>query len=249
MANPIAPRRPQNRPVASVRRALDLASLHGEVHRFTGVVDRFGSFEERGSTIRTICVRELRLDATGQHIQPDHWWFRLREVWSEAGIRVGDTVLFTAKVQRCSKGWEDPGTPCTSRVSRRSARNREQVMGFGASPRTVSIVRRLQGVNLQVAALEQELERAKAALDLSHDELSRTQVHRDAALQTTTALQQELSYSRSQLQRGRRRAGQACALLLCLGSLGGFAAGWTGARWKQAQTTDPAPLASALRHP
>jgi hypothetical protein len=249
MANAIAPRRPQSRPVASVHRALDLASLHGEVHRFSGVVDRFGSYDDRGSTVRTICIRELRLDATGQHLQPEHWWFRLREVWSEAGVRVGDTVIFTAKVQRCTKGWEDPGTSGSHGVTRRNTRSREQVMGFGTSPRTVSVVRRRQGVNHQLAELEQQLERAKAALDLSHDELSRTQVHRDAALQTTTALQQDLSHSRSQLQRVHRRAGQACALLLCLGGLGGFAAGWSGTHWKQAQVTAPVPLMSTLRHP
>ena len=249
MVNAIAPRRPQARTVAPLHRSLDLTSIHGEVHRFTGVVDRFGSYEERGSTIHTLCIRELRLDSSGQHIHPDHWWFRLREVWSEAGVRVDDTVLFTAKVQRCTKGWEDPSTHSSHGLTRRSTRSREQVMGFGTSPRTVSVVRRRQGVNQQLTELAQELERAKAALDLSHDELSRTQVHRDAALHTTTALQLELTQSRAQLQRVRQRAGRACALLLCLGSLGGFAAGWSGARWKQAQSTAPAPLVSALRHP
>lgn len=244
MAKAIAPRRPQSNPVAPVQRALDLASLHGEVHRFTGVVDRFGSFEEGGSTIRTICIRALRLDATGQHIKPEHWWFRLREVWSEAGVRVGDTVLFTAKVQRCTKGWEDPGTPCSHGVSRRSARSREQVMGFGAAPRTVTVVGRRQGINQQIARLEQDLNHISAALDLSRAELSRTQEHRDAALQSTAALQQELTRSRAQLQHGRRRTRQACALLLCLGGLGGFAAGWSGARWQQAQSS--APLSAQL---
>ena len=90
----------------------------------------------------------------------------------------------------------------------------------------------------------QELEHAKAALDLSHDELSRTQLHRDAALQTTSALQLELTQSRAQLQSVRRSAGQACALLLCLGGLGGLAAGWYGARWQQAHST--APLSAQL---
>lgn len=249
MVNAIPPRRSQARTVAPLHRSLDLTSIHGEVHRFTGVVDRFGSYEERGSTIRTICIRELRLDSTGHHLQPDHWWFRLREVWSEAGVRVGDTVLFTAKVQRCTKGWDNPNTRGNHGLTRRSARSRQQVMGFGTSPRSVSVVGRRLGVNQQLTELEQELERAKAALDLSHDELSRTQVHRDAALQTTTDLQLELTHSRAQLHTVRRRARRACALLLCLGSLGGFCAGWSGARWKQALSTAPAPLVSALRHP
>lgn len=244
MAHAIAPRRPQSRPVALVQRALDLASLHGEVHRFTGVVDRFGSYEECGSTIRTICIRALRLDATGQHIQPEHWWFRLREVWSEAGVRVGDTVLFTAKVQRCTKGWQDPGTRSSHELTHRSARSREQVMGFGAAPRTVTVVGRRQGVNHQIARLEQDLNHTRAALDLSRAELSRIQEHRDAALQSTAALQQDLSLSRSQLQGVRRRASQACALLLCLGGLGGLAAGWYGARWQQVHST--APLSAQL---
>jgi hypothetical protein len=244
MAQAIAPRRPQTRPVSPISRTIDLASLHGEVHRFTGVIDRFGSYEKGGNTIRTVCIRELRLDQGGNQIRPDHWWFRLREVWSEAGVRVGDTVLFTAKVQRCSKGPQDPRTGEAHSEDRRSRRQREQVMGFGACPRSVVILKRRQGVNHQLAELEQEHQHTSAELDLARADLARTLEHRDQVLQQADRLQQDLLASRSQMLGLRQRARKAGALLLCLGSVGGFTVGWAGAQWKQAQV-ESAPVSVA----
>ena len=149
-----------------------LAALRNEVHRFTGVIDRFGSFPQNGTTIRTLCLRELRLASTQQLLEPEHWWFSHRQIWSEAGIRIGDTVLFTAKVQRCTKGWHDPQATC-------SANPRRQVMGFGATPRSVVVIRRHDGDRPQLASLEEalaECQRSYASL-----------------LQRHQALQQELS--------------------------------------------------------
>jgi len=131
-------------------RTQPLAALHDQVHRFTGVIDRFGSFLQNGASIRTLCLRELRLASSQQPLDPDHWWFAHREIWSEAGIRSGDTVLFTAKVQRCTKGWHDPRNHC-------SANPRRQVLGFSATPRSVVVVRRHEGDRHQVAALESAL--------------------------------------------------------------------------------------------
>jgi hypothetical protein len=122
---------------------LPLPSLRGEVHRFSGVVDRFGSFSRNGETEHTICIRNLRLADRDQDLDLDHWWFRLREVWTEAGVRVGDSVLFTAKVQRCSKGYGDPAS-ATLHSRNDGSRLREQVVGFGTCPRSVVVLRRRQ---------------------------------------------------------------------------------------------------------
>ena len=81
---------------------LHLQGLQGQVLRLRGVVDRFGSFEQQGRIIHTLCIRNLELAASEQPIAPDHWWFRLRQTWSESGVQAGDTVLFTVKVRCCS---------------------------------------------------------------------------------------------------------------------------------------------------
>ena len=220
MANAIAPRPSRKAPVAPIRRPIDLNSLHGEVHRFTGVVDRFGSFASRDGSTRTICLVELRLEPCGTTIRPDHWWFRLREVWSEAGVRVGGTVLFTAKRQRCSKGWEDPGNAQSRPQDRRSRRRREQVIGFGSTPRSVVVLKRRQGENHQLSELEQQLERARQEQDLASADLQRLGVHRDELLKQTAALRASLQHSHahacSRLQRTRRLA----AVGLCGGGRG-----------------------------
>jgi len=247
MTQATAPRRPQRHSVSPLRRvALDLGALHGDVHRFSGVVDRFGSFESGGVTIRTLCIRELQLDDNGTPIRPEHWWFRLREVWSEAGVRVGDTVVFTAKVQRCSKGWDDPASAERPTAPRRGGRIREQVMGFAASPRSVVVVRRREGVNHQLAQLGQELEQTTSQLELARDDLARLEQHRQAALQQADRIQRDLLASRDQIQRLGGRTRKLAALLLCLGSVGGFTLGWSSAQWKQASGLDATSVASQL---
>lgn len=73
----------------------------------------------------------LRQLDSGVPVAPDHWWFQMREVWNQAGIRVGDTVLFIVRVQRANQGFPDPhlGNP------------RRQVIGFASTPRSVVVLR------------------------------------------------------------------------------------------------------------
>jgi hypothetical protein len=137
-----------------------LNALRGQVHRFTGIVDRFGGYQADQGQIHTLCVRDLALADSGQAIDPDHWWFRLREIWTQAGVCAGDRVLFTAKVQRCSKG----GT-------------RAQVIGFGAAPRDLVILERPQEESL-VCDLQHQVERLRRQLketELSCQKLSEQQ--------------------------------------------------------------------------
>ncbi|MCG9890586.1 MAG: hypothetical protein MH252_05895 [Thermosynechococcaceae cyanobacterium MS004] len=89
--------------------ALALATVQGQVHRFTGVIDRFGSFESAQGTVMTVCVRNLRLVQNRREVRPDHWWFRYRQEWAELSLQPGDEVCFTAKIKRQSKGYQDQG--------------------------------------------------------------------------------------------------------------------------------------------
>jgi hypothetical protein len=257
----IPPRRPQYRPAerpfrrpaaAAIRPAVELASLKGDVHRFSAVVDRFGRAVKGGTTVRTVCLRELRLDGQSTPLRPDHWWFPLRQVWSEAGIRAGDTVLFTAKVQQCTKGWGDPHTEAAASGSRgmphgnRRQRQREQVVGFAREPRDVVVIGRRQGVSRQLSELNDDLIQTTAQLEETRADLQRTAAHRDVALQQAAPSPQLLHTARSQLQVLQRRARRAGALLLCLAGACGFALGWSSAGWKQAQAQQaPAVVAAS----
>lgn len=154
-----------------------LTSLRGEVHRFCGVVDRFGRRPRQEGTDRKICIRNLRLAQADRALDVDHWWFDLREVWAEAGVRVGDTVLFTVKVTRCTKGWTDPGDP------RPKLKNpRRQVIGFATSPRSVVVLRRLQTTNRSLEDMGAQLRQAQAQMADALAEKERLQIHRDALL-------------------------------------------------------------------
>ena len=110
---------------------LEIEAMHGEVHRFEGVVARFGSMVKSTGITQTVCVRDLRLCRTGQYLNPDHWWFPLRAEWMALCLMPGDRVVFTAKVQRCSKGLDDPGIPPEEAIGRK----RRQVMGFSRTVR------------------------------------------------------------------------------------------------------------------
>jgi len=113
--------------------ALNLSAIHGEVHRFEGVIDRFGSAVKATGIIQTVCVRDLRHSRTGQSLSVDHWWFRMRQEWMQLPLMPGDRVLFTAKVQRCTKGWdlvEQDGS---------LAPGRRQMVGFGSRVRDLVI--------------------------------------------------------------------------------------------------------------
>ena len=112
---------------------LNLSAIHGEVHRFEGVIDRFGSAVKATGIIQTVCVCNLRHSRTGQTLTVDHWWFRMRQEWMQLPLMPGDRVLFTAKVQRCTKGWdllEQDGSV---------APRRRQMVGFGSRVRDLVI--------------------------------------------------------------------------------------------------------------
>ncbi len=167
-------------------RPTPLIALLQEVHRFTGLIDRLGSFVANGDTIHTICVRDLCLASGRQSLEPGHWWFPLRDIWLQAGIQIGDTVLFTAKVQRATKAWHDPDQP-------HRAKPRRQVIGFAAAPRSVLVLRRREGSRQQVDALGHELAQCRRHLSEAsrdHEQLSR---HYAALLARHQALQQQLA--------------------------------------------------------
>lgn len=103
--------------------AIALASMHSQVVRLIGVIDRFGSYESirvpsrhsqryqqrqwvARKTVPTVCVRNLRLAETRQAVTPDHWWLNLRQEWAQLGLQPGDVVLFTTKIHRCQKGYQ-----------------------------------------------------------------------------------------------------------------------------------------------
>jgi hypothetical protein len=55
----------------------------------------------------------------------------MREVWNQAGILVGDTVLFIVRVQRANQGFPAPQLD----------NPRGQVIGFASTPRSVVVLR------------------------------------------------------------------------------------------------------------
>jgi hypothetical protein len=166
---------------------LPLRSLHGQIHRFTGVVDRFGGFPQSGRIIQTVCIRELQLASTDQPLNPDHWWFRLREDWADAGIQPGDTVLFTAKVQRCTKGWDEPLSPGDG-----PCRRREQVMGLGGRIRDLVVTHRAQRHSLVLSDLQDQVRRQARLLAEAEAQATRLEIHRDALLEDVRLLQERL---------------------------------------------------------
>jgi hypothetical protein len=113
--------------------ALNLSAIHGEVHRFEGVIDRFGSAVKATGIIQTVCVRDLRHSRTGQTLSVDHWWFRMRQEWMQRPLMPGDRVVFTAKVQRCTKGWDLVDQDGSLAPGRR------QMVGFGSRVRDLVI--------------------------------------------------------------------------------------------------------------
>lgn len=112
---------------------LQLSAIHGEVHRFEGVVDRFGSAIKASGIIQTVCVRDLRHSRTGQPLNVNHWWFRVRQVWMQLPMMPGDRVLFTAKVQGCSMGLDLVDQDGQVSPGRR------QMVGFGSRVRDLLV--------------------------------------------------------------------------------------------------------------
>lgn len=213
------------------RPSLPIASLQGGMHRFSGVVDRFGSFPRGAESEFTLCVRELQLAETGQPLDCDHWWFRLRELWIAAGVRVGDVVEFTARVQRCSKGWADPGQP--------GGRRRDQVIGLGNTPQDVRVHRRRLSHSRQLSRLGSETQQLRQSRERHHAHLNQLQDERDGLLHDNETLQRALSDQhisllqeqtlgqqlRRQLTRHRRRLLATSLAALACGMGGGLSLG------------------------
>lgn len=172
-----------------------LYGLKGQVLRLCGVVDRFGRFEYQGKVQHTVCVRNLELAGSGDALQPDHWWFRLRQPWTEAGVQAGDTILFTAKVSSCSKGSHDPTLPDGT-----SLRARERVIGFGGQVRDLVVLRRGPAQNLLLNALQEQLHRQILLRQEAEEEARRLAAHRDALLQEQTRLRSQLATWKARCQ-------------------------------------------------
>jgi len=189
---------------ARLMNPLTLHSLHGQVHRFTGVVDRFGGFPQSGRFIQTLCVRELRLASTDQPMTPDHWWFRLREDWAQAGIEAGDTVLFTAKVQRCTKGWDERASD-----TRGPSRPREQVLGLGGRIRDVVVTQRGQRHSALLGQLQDQVRQQGQLLVELEAQLKQVETHRDALITDVQMLHRQL----------RQIGGQHCLPAFARGSV------------------------------
>ena len=156
---------------------LSLNAFKGQVLRLRGVVDRFGGFEQQGMVLHTVCVRNLELANSGQPLEPDHWWFKLRQPWCEAGIQVGDTILFTAKVSCCSKGTHDSALADGSCL-----RPRERVIGFSSQVRDLVVLRQRRPEHLLLNALEEQLQRQQLLREEAEAEAQLLANHRDALL-------------------------------------------------------------------
>jgi hypothetical protein len=186
--------------------SLPLQGLQGEVLRLRGVVDRFGGFQQQGRLYQTLCVRNLEHAPTGQPIEPDHWWFRLRQTWCEAGVQPGDTVLFTAKVRTCSKGHHDPELRGSNHV-----RGRERVVGLAGDVRDLVILRRANGESQKLRELQEELRREQLLRDEAESDLARLTIHRNALLQETERLRGQVALWRNRCPRPAIAAASAAA--------------------------------------
>jgi hypothetical protein len=182
--------------IAVMTTPLPLQGLEGQVLRLRGVVDRLGGFQQQGRTVHTLCVRNLEVAATEQPITPDHWWFRLRQTWSEAGIQAGDTVVFTAKVRACSKGHHDPELLGVVTV-----RGRERVVGLAGEVRDLVIQRRGPADRLELNALQDELRRERLLRLEAEAAMARLDAHRDALLLECERLRGQVALWRNRCRR------------------------------------------------
>lgn len=230
--------------------ATPLAALQGEVHRFTGVIDRFGSFPTAENVVRTVCVRDLRLADCNRPVTPDHWWFPLRQIWENLNLQPGDEVLFTTKIQRCTKGFQ----PAANNIVTLSKKNSplRTAYGPGREPRSVVILRRAEVAEREPAdpklqvyeqieaedrvksqfigvidRLEGTIRELKSELGVRQQELSNTQVEviqlsqeKQRLCQTVQQLEQQVSGSIS-----RQGAAALLSLSILLALFTGFGMG------------------------
>lgn len=174
---------------------LTLSGLQGQVLRLRGVVDRFGTYQQHGRVHQTICIRNLEIASSGEALEPDHWWFRLRQAWCEAGVQAGDNVIFTVKVRHCSKGSHEPEL-----AQSRDVRSRERVLGLAGQVRDLVVQRRGRFQVLQIQELEDQLRRQQLLREQAEGDLQLLQVHRDALLDQLEQLQSQLSTWKARCQ-------------------------------------------------
>lgn len=118
---------------------LNRAAMRGEIHRFEGIVDRFGNAIKATGIIQTICVRQLKHCRTGQSVSLNHWWFRMRQEWMQAGLAPGDRVLFTVKIESTTKGWDEIHEDGVQRTL-----GRRRCVGFGSRVNELLVIRHRQ---------------------------------------------------------------------------------------------------------
>ncbi|WP_338442547.1 hypothetical protein VZG28_06315 [Synechococcus elongatus IITB4] len=179
---------------------LSLKSFHGEVHRFTGTVDRFGRFATAEGWQETVCIRDIHLADTNRPVQPDHWWFRLRDIWLSAGVQVGDRVLFTVKVRACSKGFDGPDVV-------NSDKPRRQVIGFGSKPRSVAILQKAAATQ-KVSETLQQLTQQQIQLETVVQDCQQLQQVQQQLVEQNETLASQLSQTRVELEQEQQRTEQ-----------------------------------------
>ena len=139
--------------------------------RFTGVVYRFDNYSIMvHNGLGRLLARPAPGAGSGQLPGPEHWWFQRREEWTQAGIRVGDTVLFTAKVQHATKGGHVP-------YQHHLCNPRRQVVGFASTPRSVVVLRRRQGYRHDLDTPEKDLAQRDNHLSEALREKERLSLH------------------------------------------------------------------------
>lgn len=186
--------------------AIALATMHSQVVRLTGVIDRFGSYESirvpsrhsqryqqrrwvERKTVPTVCVRNLRLAQTRQAVTPDHWWLHLRQEWAQLGLQPGDVVLFTTKIHRCQKGYQGEQVALKNsevRVEYGPSRNVRQVTVISRS----QLLSRYQQAQAEKQSLLVELEQLKQGYQADQQRWQQTQTEKEALKAQLTHLNQ-----------------------------------------------------------
>lgn len=192
---------------------LSLAAMKGQVLRFTGVIDRFGSFESVDGKVMTVCVRDLTLFKKCRKVDPDHWWFRWRQEWAQLYLNAGDEVCFTAKVKRQRKGQQ----PSQGNVVAFQKNPLRTTFGPGNAVRDLTVIKRKKYLSPPTAAIDklkarleqsdllknqhiakvnelsQEVQSLKAQLNQSQDEVETLLKQQQAEQEERQALQTRLS--------------------------------------------------------
>ena len=191
---------------------LPLASLQGGVHRFTAVVGHLDPGSPDGKAPASLRLHKAQLADSKQPLACEALDVPLGDVWLQAGVQEGDTVLFTAKVPR------RPQLPTPTLVAR----------GVVVLRRRQTNAHRLRSLEIEQQQLRQQLEQLEA-------DAERMQEHRDGLLADNSRLQQALASqttgikaecrSRQQLQQAirgfqRRLLGTTLLALLAGGGLG-----------------------------